>query len=270
MKVSSFTNKIPQLSANEKSQLGQPSNTRWIPDPEEWVDVRDYLLEKSQKRDPDLTPEMTAYTPGETQELLKHPVVSDWHKTMATFTIPSDVDTVVFVPCAATKPWSSATRGIYKSYNKIREEMRAGEIPSAYFVTISEPLGVVPEERWDDFPTYDNPGLFKNDSARAGRTTTKQWKKNFGKNFVIPFDEEAYDDCIETLGAVIADFAKHNAKPGRRFLSFVDDRSGKSTHTDMLERAQQHHSFLQPEDMHQKRGKAREAPYILMKDVLTQ
>lgn len=269
MKISrAAQQRIPQLSANEREQLGQPSNSRWHPDPEEWVEVRDYLLEKSQKRDPSLTPDMTAYTPGETLELLQHPTVAGWHENIKTFTIPADVDTVVFVPCAATKPWDTATRGIYKSYNQLRDEMREGKIPSAYFVTISEPLGVVPEDMWGDFPTYDNPGLFKNDSARAGRTTTKQWLERFGKNFVTPFDDEAYDQCIDTLSGVIAEFVKHNDRPGRQWLSFVDDRSGKSTHTDMLERADQQHDFLTPETMFPKRAKPRQAPYPLIRETL--
>lgn len=259
---------VPQLSAAERAQLGKPSNSRWIPSLREWKNVRRYLVSKSQKRDPQLKASMTAYTPGETLELMRRYPIKRWHTDMRKFKLPKDVDTVVFVPCAATKPWDGATKGIYESYNRLRREMDEGKVPHAYFVTVSEPLGVVPEERWGDFPTYDDPGLFRNDSARAGRTTTKEWLEEFGKNFVLPFDEKAYDRSIDKLSDVIADFARNNAKPGRTFVSFVDDAEGLSTHTDMLTRANEKFHFLDAEDMHPKRSRPREAPYGLIKSTL--
>lgn len=257
--------RLPRLSKAEQEQLGEPSNSRWIPDAEEWKGVRSFLLAKSQKREPNLRPEMTAYTPGETRDLMRQPEISAWHKQVVKTKIPDDVDLVVFVPCAATKPWENATKGIYKSYNRLREE---GEFPRAYFVTISEPLGVVPESRWADFPLYDNPGLFRNDSARAGRTTTKEWLQEFGKNFVVPFDEAAYDECIDGLSDVIADFARNNQKPGREFVSFVNDSSGVSTHTDMLRRANEKFEFLPEENMYLKRAAPREEPYEYVREKL--
>lgn len=255
---------VPCLSEAEMRQLGQPSNSREIPTPGEWKNVRRFLVEKSLKRNPELDPTMTAYTPGETLDLMEKPAVREWHQKMRDFKLPDDADLVVFVPCAATKPWEGATRGIYKSYNQLRDEMGKGEFPRAYFVTVSEPLGLVPEEHWSDFPSYDNPGLFRNDSARAGRTTTREWLETFGKNYVIPFDDQAYDQAIDGLAGVIADFAANNQKEGRVFLSFVDDPNGLSTHTDMLQRA----GFMPPENMYPKRSKPREAPYQLLRETI--
>ena len=37
--------KTPRLSASERAQLGQKSNSRWIPDEQEWKDVRQFLLD---------------------------------------------------------------------------------------------------------------------------------------------------------------------------------------------------------------------------------
>lgn len=262
------TVQLSRLSAEERAQLGTPSNSRWHPSAKEWKEVRSFLFHKSVKRDPTLKPEMTAYTPGETLELMKQPAIRKWHEQMRHYKIPKDVMRVIFVPCAATKPWDTAHTGIYGSYNRLREEMAKGKIPSAYFVTVSEPLGVVPQDEWGRFPTYDDPGLFRNDSARAGRTTTKEWLSEFGKNFVTPFDENAYDRSIDGLSDVIADFARANAKPGREFISFVDDADGIGTHTDMLHRADAKFDFMEAEDMHPKRSAPREEPYGLIKKVL--
>lgn len=259
---------LSRLSPAERKQLGEPSNSRVIPSAREWTDVRQFLFEKSAKRDPELVPEMTAYTPGETLKLMDEPSISEWHEKMKTYRLPDHVTRVIFVPCAATKPWDTATTGIYKSYNQLRDQMAKGTIPSAFFVTISEPLGVVPEDQWGSFPRYDNPGLFRNDSARAGRTTTREWKETFGKNFVTPFDETSYEQAIDRLSGVIADFARNNAKPGREFISFVDDAGGISTHTDMLRHADQKFHFIEPEAMHKKRSAPREEPYDLIKQTL--
>ncbi|MBI3930308.1 MAG: DUF5591 domain-containing protein [Armatimonadetes bacterium] len=257
---------IPSLSASERAQLGKPSHSRVRPTAGEWKNVRRFLVEKSQKRDPALSAEMTAYTPGETLQLMRKWPIRRWQTRMKTFEIPRDADLVVLVPCAATKPWDTASRGIYKSYNDLRQEMARGKLPRAYFVTVSEPLGIVPEAHWGDFPTYDDPGLFRNDSARAGRTTTREWLDRFGQNYVLPFDEKAYRQSIDRLSDVIADFARHNARPGRTFLSFVDDANGTSTHTDMLTRANEKFHFLPRENMYPKRTRPREAPYSLLKE----
>lgn len=256
------------LSEGERAQLGTPSNSRVHPSAREWVEVRRFLLEKSQRRDPELRPEMTAYTPGETVALLRRSEIRAWHEQMRRYKLPDDVKTVVFVPCAATKPWDGATSGIYKSYNQLRDEVRKGRFPHAFFVTISEPLGIVPEDHWGKFPRYDDPGLFRNDSARAGRTTTREWLQHFGKNFVTPFDEKSYQKAIDGLSGVIADFARNNARAGRRFISFVDDAEGVGTHTDMLVHAQEKFAFIHPEDMHPKREAPRAEPYDLIKKTL--
>jgi hypothetical protein len=262
------TVKLSRLSEAERGQLGKPSNSRVHPSAKEWVSVRDFLWQKSVKRDPELKPEMTAYTPGENLKLMDQPAIRRWHAQMKHYRLPEGVMRVIFVPCAATKPWDSASSGIYASYNRLREEMAKGSIPSAFFVTVSEPLGIVPEDKWGSFPRYDDPGLFRNDSARAGRTTTREWLDTFGKNFVTPFDEEAYDKSIDRLSDVIAEFALNNARPGLKFMSFVDDADGVGTHTDMLLRANQKAQFLAPEDRHKKRSAPRVEPYGLIKKVL--
>lgn len=120
---------------------------------------------------------------------------------------------------------------------------KAKELPingEIYFVTTSEPLGVVPQEFWDDFPQYDNPGLFKDPVMRAGGIFTSQYEKTpLGTKQIIPFDDKAYYDAIGLLASEIQNFISNNAAQGRVFVSFVEDSSGKikTTHSDMLDRA---------------------------------
>lgn len=261
------------LSDTEKEQLGKPfgkpgSGTHYVT---QWNKVRQHFQNRSSKRNPNLDSELTAYTPGETRQLMKHPKISDWHDKMRNFTVPEGYHQVAFVPCAATKPWGHvrSNKSIYGSYNRIKDDIDAGKTnKKTYFVTVSEPLGVVPQEHWDDFPQYDNPGLFKDHPQRAGMFT-KDWKEHprekggTGHKQIVPFDHDAYNETISHLGKVIGDFVSHNKSrnPKLKFMSFVDNprSAGKSTHTDMLDHAETHAGdFLH--SRHEKRAKAREIP----------
>ena len=118
--------------------------------------------------------------------------------------------------------------------------VESGEIPGpVFFATISEPLGIVPMDMWDDFPAYDVPGLFGNDPQRTGMFTADWNKSQFGQRYMIPFDKEAKDKSIDILGDVVAKFVENNQSPDRRFISFVDAKDmGSTTHSLMLERAE--------------------------------
>ena len=159
---------------------------------------------------PELTIDRYAPTPASTLELFKLSDIAQWHLDMADFVIPESYDTIAFVPCAASKPWCGVTdektlyskerRKLYPSYNRIREMFDKGAVGKnfkrVYFVTVSEPLGVVPQDRWHNFPAYDNSGLFTNVSQQSG-FSTKQWlnlskeKGGTGTKQLFPFDEKA-------------------------------------------------------------------------------
>lgn len=234
-----------RLSAGERAQLGQPkplkngkqSSYRFVPK-DRWDEVRALLLARSKKSNPSLDPALTAYTPGETRALLSHPEIRAWHARMRAFDIPPEFDTVAFVPCAKTKPWDGLRSGsLYGAYNAIRDRVQASDAPKVFFVTLSEPLGVVPETHWGDFPQYDNPGLFRCDAQRSGLFTGDWLEGPFGEKLIIPFDDAAYRASIDALAQVISDFAARNAE-GRRFVSFVEPLSGPpGTHSEMLDRA---------------------------------
>jgi len=88
---------LTRLSETEVFQLGKPkvlrgtkqSNYTVIP-ASHWRRTRNLLLALSQMRCPNLNAELTAYTPGETLCLLKHPIIESWHRRVSEFVIPTD------------------------------------------------------------------------------------------------------------------------------------------------------------------------------------
>lgn len=241
---------------------------------------RSQLSAKRGTPDIELEERFTAYTPGETLHLMKEPEMAEWHSQMSNFELPTHADNdrpieaIVFVPCAKTKPWDTATTGLYGAYNEVRNEVRSGELPTAYFVTVSEPLGVVPEGNWGDFPQYDNPGLFRNEVLRAGGLFTADFADipGVGEKVIVPFDENAYNEAIDKLAQVIASFAKHikTQNPALSFISFVDSREGEAltTHTDMLARANKIFPFLPEENRFLKKPQARVKPTKHVSEVI--
>lgn len=228
------------LSAVERAQLGKPVGKSAYVSDVDWPRQRAYMLQKSLHSNPHTDPELTAYTPGETTNLLKHPKIVEWHNKMASFVVPPEFNTVVFVPCAKSKPWvgPACAASLYSHYNELRKKF--GNI---YFVTISEPLGVVPQDRWGDFPQYDNPGLFKDPVLRSDMFTA-DWQRLYPgttSRLQTPFDPSEYNKAIDVLANVIKAFISTNkrANPKLRFLSFVEEPEGRpaGTHSDMMTRA---------------------------------
>lgn len=244
------------LSHTEKLQLIQEG----YPDKKTWAQIRLFLEERSIVSNPLLSKDMTAYTPAETLELMKKEPIKNWLSNIQDLKVPDNAEVVIFVPCAKTKPWKDAPRGLYKSYNKIINE----NTDNVYFVTISEPLGVVPQNNWSDFPQYDNPGLFKDVVQRSGGLFTKDWNEHFGKRYKLPWDQEAYDKAIDILANKIKLFVLNNQKKGRQFISFVGDDNTVGTHQDMINRA----NVIPVQNQFLKRAEAREEPYEYIKEKL--
>ena len=239
---------------------------------------------------PELTFDMFAPTPAMTAALIKNEKVSNWHSDMSNFEIPDGYDTIAFVPCAATKPWcdiqSPTMRGnvTYKSYNKMRKVTDDGGVSKkygrVYYVTISEPLGVVPQDFWHDFPPYDNTGLFSvNPVDQIGRMERKVAVKlpvedgGIGQTFALPFDVAAYKESINALGNVIASFVETNKKqnPDLNFVSFVSDLGrDKGSHEIMLDKASEirGESVVSPNENFKKRRNSKEAPAEIMEEKL--
>jgi hypothetical protein len=216
-----------KLSNDERNQLNQSGYVPY----ELWPTFRNLLLKRSQASNSSLNTELTAYTPGETLHLLNHPIIKSWHNNVVSYKIDDVYKKIIFVPCAKTKPWENAPRGIYKDYNRLRVEH-----PNWFFVTISEPLGIVPQSMWGNFPQYDNPGLFRDTVQRSG-LFTRDFKRLFNtdKQLKVPFDESTYNTCIDVLAAVIKKFLDTNSD--KDFTSYVEDFEGVGTHSDMLTRA---------------------------------
>jgi hypothetical protein len=238
-----------EVSEYELSQMGKQKGKYNYVSADDYEKLRPYLVQKSQQRASKnkiaLDPTMTAYTPGETLDLISHPEVQKWFHKMRNFRIPDEYEKVILVPCAATKPWGlSCKRGdFYPSYNEIRKEVQEKKIKPVYFVTISEPLGVVPEAFWGDepknvFPQYDNPGLFQDTPLQSGMTTQAWSKSPLGSKREMPFDKNAYGQAIEILGKEIGAFLSNNSH--HEFISFVEHANPKekSTHSKMLDIAE--------------------------------
>ena len=230
------------LSSTERSLLGLPKRGSKYshPSESEWEIIRPELVSRSVKSNPLLDVELTAYTPGETLAIMNNSKIVAYHDKVSNFKVPGDVDTIVLVPCAKSKPWGkSCVSDFYRSYHQLREDPAMGRI---YMATISEPLGVVPSDDWDNFPQYDNPGLF-DDTAMQSSLFTKDWSderteigRRIGSKRIMPFDRDSYDEAIDKLSDVIARFMETNRD--KKFVSFVGDPSGKlSTHSDMIRRA---------------------------------
>lgn len=257
-KKDSFKN----LTEVEINQLG----TKNFVSKEQWPYVRKFMLLRSLASNPKTDPELTAYTPGETWALFNNPVIKKWHSDIVNHIVPSQYDTVVFVPCAKTKPWENATGGgiklLYPSYNRLKKEYG-----NLYFVTISEPLGIVPSDMWGSFPQYDNPGLFSNDPQRSGLMTS-DWKRLFGvkSKLVIPFDKSKQQECIALLGNVVKQFIVKNKEvnPKLEMLSFVEDFRDRGTHSQMLDIANEIDQTLR----FYKRKEKNQTPYDYIKDTL--
>lgn len=250
-------NSVSMLSNTEKFQLGQDG----YPDRQTWCQIRLFLEERSLVSNPLLDISMTAYTPSETLRLMEKSPIKIWLDNVKDLRVPDNAEVVIFVPCAKTKPWKDAPRGLYKSYNKIINE----NSDNIYFVTISEPLGVVPQNNWSDFPQYDNPGLFKDVVQRSGGLFTKDWNEHFGQRYKLPWDQEAYDEAIDILASKITTFVNNNQKDGRKFISFVGDENTIGTHQDMINRS----GVILKENQFLKRAEAREEPYQYIKDNLS-
>jgi len=251
-----------KLSKTELAQLGTDNYISH----DLWPIFRQFMLMRSMASNAGLDPELTAYTPGETLQLLSHPEIKRWHDEVVNYKIPPEYKICAFVPCAKTKPWLNANKGIYKSYNKIIND---GKYP-VYFVTISEPLGVVPFSLWEDFPQYDNPGLFKDNVMRTGGLFTRDWLRLFGtKQQKVPFDSAAYSKCISILSGIISKFISNNTHV--KFISFVEDpgvpitAKNIGTHSDMLNTS----GLIDPDNRYNKREKARAEPYDYVDKVLS-
>jgi hypothetical protein len=241
---------LSKLSDIERLQLGNPrggKSAKNYMSEDDWVIIRDFHLRTRLKQTPETNTDLCAYTPGETLKLLNHPTIKNWFSMVEKFKIPEGKEKVIFVSCAASKRWGENTSAKdYKCYNMIRKENS-----KIYWVTISEPLGIVPEDHWNDFPLYDNPGLF----TSQGQVPSKFWLNQMGKqaSLAYPFDQSAFKECIKILGDVIKKFYDFNKQinPNLKFISAVETPSEKSTHSRMLD----HSGILEKEQRYSKPNK---------------
>jgi hypothetical protein len=183
--------------------------------------------------------DLIALTPGQMLAMIKGPKVQAWFDLILSYDIPEQYKYIIMVPCAASKPWDekNCAGHYYPAYNKIKKKYK----DEAFWITITEPLGIVPETHWGSFPAYDAPGVFKNKMQQAGGVMHKDWLDMFGEEYELPFDWKAREEVMNLLGEVIAKFINRNQKEGRRWISFIDGTGAKlTTHREMVDIAKTH------------------------------
>lgn len=256
----------------EFAQLGtlKENGFPYIKNIDDWLKFRKLLVNKSKKRNPDHFDEsLSAYTPGETLNLLNKKEIIEWFKSLESMVVPDDIEAIILVPCAASKPWFNHKNVnkslLYKAYNQIIKDMEEGSFRKVYFLTISEPLGIIPQDKWNDFPKYDNPGLFKDDFLRTGLVKS-DWDKTFLESrHVLPFDDKAYQECINILAKVIE---RTLSKLNVPIISFVDARE-HTTHGNMLDIVKKINPEIQI-TRHLKKEQARTTPYEYIKKTINE
>lgn len=223
------------LDSEELSQI--ESSTMSLDD---WFVLRYIMWKRSSENIQGLKETMTAYTPSETVHLIKSAPVQNWFKKMRDFKLPENVEKIVFVPCAKGKRWDKQSikrfsSSTYRLYHELIEQY-----PEIYFITISEPLSVVPQDHWMDFPLYDNPGLFEKDIPLQTDLWTKDWKtlevdfKRNGKRFV-PFGKKSKDIAIKMLADQMVAVMKNIMQDREfEFISMVCDVNPKKKTTHSL------------------------------------
>jgi len=206
--------------------------------PQEYEHVRDVLLQETIRKRPDTDPELTAYTPTETLDLMENnETIGAYFEHLESYRIP-EVKTLVGIPCAAAKPWTRDVQdGRASQYGAVWEVK--DDVKDAYFVTVSEPLGIVPEDHWDlqvdgiGSVFYDVPGLFS--ALPQFRCSREDFERKYGfEKKRVPFDRDDYKRCVEILGHEIAVFLSNNADRYERAEFFV--KKG-STHDAFMKEA---------------------------------
>jgi hypothetical protein len=230
-----------EVSKVEREQFGKPHPTRSHPyisetDMDDLVETHISKLKKNKNYKMELDPDLVALTPGMMLAVINGPKVQEWFEFISNYDIPDRYKYIILVPCAASKPWGkdSCSGHYYPAYNNIKEEYR----DEAFWITISEPLGIVPETHWDNFPAYDAPGIFRDPTMQVGGMHKKEWVKRYGDRFNPPWDEKAREKVMSILGGVIAEFVSRNQKDGRKWISFIDQHNTKgklTTHREMVD-----------------------------------
>lgn len=172
------------------------------------------------------------YNPREVYDaLMNNEKVLKWLKFISEIYTPPFRKVLLIYPCASVKPYSES-----RSYKRLYATLRRlGDLRRFIHVaTVSEPLGLVPEEFYGDsqgFLWYDCPGLFE------------WWCKKFGQKY----EEEFVEKSIDVLASYVAKFLKRVGEKGvyEKIVAFVKTYSSSlhlkkdHTHRRIIEKAKE-------------------------------
>jgi predicted RNA-binding protein len=176
--------------------------------------VRKKLIELSKKNVPKLDPRLTAYTPEEAFKLLHNQTIIKWHNFILNKYEPNGKKFLLFLPCAATKPYD--TSELYQI--TLSNLSKINILKKLHIIAISEPMAIVPEEYWKKYPVhnYDCPGLFL----------------GFVKDRGLEWSSEYFEKTIFHLSKIVREFLEKHENHYKKILAFV-----RGNHEIILKRA---------------------------------
>jgi len=175
-----------------------------------------------------IKPSLCFYNPTEVLAALRHnKQVTSWLSYIGNHYAPLTRDILLIYPCSTEKPYhkSRSYAQLYKTLSPLGKDRKR-----IHLATISEPLGLVPEEFYETRKNwYDCPGLFE------------WWCTKHGQ----AYSKEDLNDCIDILATHIARFFTKvkRRRSYKRIVAFVRTWSsslmpkGDHTHKRILEKA---------------------------------
>ena len=160
-------------------------------------------LEYALKINPDLNPDLFLPDPKSVLEALDKPPISEWLNFIGNeFLIPK-TKYLIMVPCSAYKPYEPPRDRLYKCISKLKRRLR-----NTYFVTISVPLAVEPEDywgfKWRGYNLiYDAPFF--------------PWIEKFG----YKWDRKIVDEVLKRLGKILNKFLERNGERYEVSVAFL-------------------------------------------------
>ena len=162
-------------------------------------------IEDAKRINPDLNPKLFLPSPRHVWEALQKPPISEWHKFIAEeYEIPRRVNYLIIVPCSAYKPYTPPRDKLYQCIHSVRNLLSN----DAYFITISVPLAVEPEEfwqfKWRGYNLiYDAPFF--------------PWIEKFG----YKWEGDLADKILKRIDEVFSAFWERNRRKFSKSIAFI-------------------------------------------------
>lgn len=167
-------------------------------------------INESFKINPNLNPDLFLPTPRDIYRAIHRPPISQWLKfIMNAFKIPS-TEILVITPCSAYKPYSPPRDELYRRIHVIKRLYNRGNKKRRlmYFITVSVPLAVEPEDfwtfKWQNYNLiYDAPFF--------------PWIEEYG----VKWDTKLVEKILNILRDVFKKFIERNRIRFKKSVAFL-------------------------------------------------